>query len=164
MFMGIKRKVVENTWVIHNLFRSLSTRLSTLLTLQVLLYPFSNHRRCDVVEAGIVTASTRFVAEDRAGTARERDLHGVVLLLIPPHEAGIGMGGSPDSHHGGVDERGKVHVGGVHAHHDIEMAHEDQLFMQVVEIVADNGTVFIIRHQFSHLFFLFLSSEDEDAG
>ena len=70
MFMGIKRKVVENTWVIHNLFRSLSTRLSTLLTLQVLLYPFSNHRGCDVVEAGIVATAARFVAKDGAGTAR----------------------------------------------------------------------------------------------
>ncbi len=68
--MRINEKAVENVIVIHNLFRSLSTRLSTLLTLQVLLYPFRNHRGCDVVEAGIVATAARFVAKDGAGTAR----------------------------------------------------------------------------------------------
>ena len=55
--------------------------------------------RSDAAQAEIVAAAAGTVADHRAGAARHRQLHYVLLMLPPPLESAIGVCGAPDAHH-----------------------------------------------------------------
>ena len=62
------------------------------------------------VHAGKVAPSAAAVAVDAAWTAVEVGLYGILSLLLPAHEAGQGMGGTPDADYGNARQRGQVHI------------------------------------------------------
>lgn len=127
--------------------------------------PVCNHVGLDAVKASVIAPEARFVSVDAARPAVEVDLHGVVGVLSPSHESGQRVCGPPDAHHGCVDERGQVHVGRVHAQHDVEVAHQDQFLVEAPQRVGSVGAVFVFPRPFVHLQLLLAApSEEEDAA
>ena len=88
----------------------------------------------EVVKASVVATQAFLLAIDATGAAVHVQLYHVFRALVPAQEARVGMGGSPYAHHGRVYQRGQVHVGTVHAHHHVELTHQDQLFLHVSQL------------------------------
>ena len=117
-----------------------------------------------VVHASEVTTHTGLVTIDAAWAAVKVVLYDILRILPPAHETGVGVGGPPDTHHGGGGELSQVHVGTVHADHHIEMAHQDEFFFQSVKGSGSIDTVEIAGSPFVEYFlFLFTAPEKEDA-
>ena len=119
----------------------------------------------NVVHARIVALCARLVAIDRAGTARQVNLHGIVDALVPAHEARIRVCGAPDAYHLGAHERCQVHIGAVHAEHDVETTHQHQFAMQTAHNGRRVGASGVsLLPLFKHGLFVFSASEEEDAA
>ena len=78
--------------------------------LNVIYYSLYDSLWLDAVHAGIVAAQTRLAAVDAARSAGQVERHDVAFVLVPAHEAGKWVGGSPNTNHGRSCERCQVHV------------------------------------------------------
>ena len=64
----------------------------------------------------------------RAGLAWEVGTEGVAAVLVVAVEAEVGMCGPPDADDRDAECRGEVHVGGIHADHEGEVAYDVEFF------------------------------------
>ena len=113
----------------------------------------------------MVAPQTFLVAEDGTGTAGHVELDCIVRRLVPTHEASVGMCGAPHADNGGSHEGGQVHVGAVHAHHNVEVAHEDEFLREAVEQGGHANAVGAAFGKSADEFpFLVASAEEEDAA
>ena len=99
-----------------------------------IFYLFHNQLWRDILHAGKVATHARLVAIDAAWAARHIELYGIVGTLMPAHETGVWMGGSPDTYHWGIDQRCQMHVAAVHTDHQAEMTHQDEFVGNAVEL------------------------------
>lgn len=114
-------------------------------------------------QAEVVAAEAWFLAEYRAGSARHRQLHHIVLALAPSLETAVGVGGTPYAHYGGAHERGQMHVGRIHRHHYVDMAHQRQLGREAVAFSGERAyTPIALGPSVEHLRFLIASTEKEN--
>ena len=91
--------------------------------LEYVFYFFDNQFGGYILHAGKVAAHAWLVAVDAARTARQVKLYDIVGALMPSHEACVRMSGSPDAYDRSIDERSQMHIGTIHAQHDVEMTH-----------------------------------------
>lgn len=84
----------------------------------------------DGAQAGVVAKAAGLVAVLGTGAAVEGVLHRPVGVLTPAVEAAAGVGGTPKAHHRNAHAGGKMHVGRVHADHEVQLGY---LFEFLVE-------------------------------
>lgn len=96
-----------------------------------------NGLRGDACEAVVIAAVAGFVAEYGAWAACHGELHGVGVLLLPSLESAVGVGSAPDAYDGRSDNRGEVHVGGVHRQHHVEMTEQCEFKREAMALVGE---------------------------
>ena len=126
-------------------------------------YFFNNHLRCNAVHASVVAARAQFVAIHRAGSAGQIHLDAIFCFLVPAEETGEGMCAAPNGDDPRAHQRCQMHVGGVHAEHHIQLAHQGKLASQTLLAFGRLHVVVFTAKAFNLLAFLCSATKKKDA-
>lgn len=75
------------------------------------------------------------------------------------------MSGSPNTYDGSVDKRSQMHIGTIHAQHDVEVAHQNEFLLQSIEMGGSIYNLLILFCPFIHYRgFILTTSEKEDVA
>lgn len=120
----VKKQKADFPWLIG--LRKPASFIIVISSLRFYLV-FHHHFWRYVLHAGKVASHTWFVAVNAARPTRHVELYGIFWALVPSHKACVRVGGTPDAHHWRVDKRCQMHIAAIHAQHNAEMTHENQL-------------------------------------
>ena len=117
---------------------------------------------CNLIQTSIVASHTWFIAIDAARAAWQVNLHGILAVLVPSHETCVRMGCAPYADHWCVHQGRQVHVGTVHAYHDVEMAHENKFLGETVQLGGGIDHFWVFLCPFVHDGCLCISATKEE--
>ena len=84
---------------------------------------------------------------------------------MPAHETCVWMGSSPDAYYRSVNKRCQVHIGTIHAHHNVQMTNQDEFLFQSVKMRRSVNELWILLSPVVHHWcFVFTSTEKEDMS